>query len=754
MDGVCARSFPTTGIDMSAIPILMQRGESLLIRDDAGGEALWEVKGRKMSGYLLQPCSGGDARTWTDDEIFKIYVERRLKHFQCNQLGIASNQADMLQKTWDAWPEKVRRTAERRFEYVKHVNENRKYFRTWDQAFDDAATAVFEEHQDAWRSEDLDAAAISDAQNAFRRTIKPQEADQGSSRAKTHAEQLIKPSRATVRSWFISWDKNGRDIRLLIPRWHDCGRRQAREPRSSNGAPDTYSLMDEAIRNVYLTPPRKTKQCAHGMYRIACEKHGVKALSYRSFNLRINHTMDDRDEHEKHFGKAAADLRFGLFGRTKLPERPLQEVEVDHCLIDLIVTHPVTGRVLGRPWLTVMIDRATRVILGVHLSFEVPSYAALQRCLAHAIWPKDLSGIEGLSHDWPCHGIPELLITDNGKDFRSRSLLLSSSMLGFTVVPLPVKKPWLKGMIERLFSRMGVQVFSLEEGSTRAKAKDFYDPVERAQLTLTETRDKILRWIVDDYHHTRHDTLKCTPMERFRLLASQYPVRPVPDFDHIVRLTGQIVNRKISNVGIRLNGLIYLDESEEGKRQLEALRSRRGGLKKEWLIRIDPYDVGEVHLLDDDDGRWITIPCTDQTISRGVSLHQHDVHLEIAQRNLPKGAVMTSTHIEQAMGSAQDTALAIFADGAKTTTATKAARYATTGEFFTPIHGFDKYPTIAKKSIITAEAMAEQPMSGAQSLARSSNVAHVTSTIRMAKALALATDLTADIKELAKTWNT
>ena len=187
-------------------------------------------------------------------------------------------------------------------------------------------------------------------------------------------------------------------------------------------------------------------------------------------------------------------------------------MEVDHCLIDLVVVHPESGRALGRPWLTALLDRATRMIVGVHLSFEAPSYASLQRALAHSLWKKDLSGLAHIEHDWPCHGVPEWLICDNGKEFRSQSLQSAARMLDIGIVNLPVKMPWLKGAVERVFQTIGVQVFSHEEGTTLSRTMDLYDPVARARLSLEDMRSRILKWIVDDYHHNVHDTLKCTPM--------------------------------------------------------------------------------------------------------------------------------------------------------------------------------------------------------------------------------------------------
>lgn len=405
-------------------------------------------------------------------------------------------------------------------------------------------------------------------------------------------------------------------------------------------------------------------------------------------------------------------MKFGIFERTKLPERPLEEVELDHCLIDLVVTHPITGRPLGRPWLTALLDRATRVILGVHLSFEVPSYASLQRALAHAFWKKDLSGIEGLEHDWPCHGIPEWIFTDNGRELRSDSLRLSEAMLDFGVVNLPIKSPWLKGAIERLFGSIGVQVFSHQEGTVLSRTKDFYNPVARARRPLFEISRILLKWVVDEYHVTEHPALGVTPLERWLQLTTLYPVRPVPSFDQIIRMTGELITGSIQNVGVHYDGLLYAD-----KKVLEELRARRGGLDKKWTLRIDPYDLGEIAILDDETGQWHVLPCTDQDISRHVSKYQHRVHKLMAKRNLAAGMPITVEHLRKAKALAEESVRILFEHGARTKTAARAARYDSNGETFTPLAGgsltanrkSSSLATPALPSLVSASVQSEMP---------------------------------------------
>ena len=669
------------------IPLRFQPGDTLVIRGADAGIDLWQVVQRKFSGWLLKPLDGGDPRTWTDHEINDTYRARGLVHRPCNIANLSKAAAQAMERTWEFWKPAVRREAERRLAYVLAADAlvGEGWIRL--EAYAAAADRVHAENAADWTLENRDAIVAAHAVESKRprRRKRLPEPDVGESSIRHE-----KPGPYTLRLWYQAWALNGRDIRLLLPRYDLRGNRIPRfTVATAEGAWDTYRCMEAAIRDDYLRAPSHRKDYAYGKYKELCATHRVaevvKPSTFRNFLKKL---IGAREEFAARFGHRAAYLRFGIFHRTKLPDRPLEEVEVDHCLLDIFAVHPVTGKSLGRPWLTVIIDRATKVILGVHLSFTPPSYATLMRAMAHAMWPKDLTGIAGLLHGWPCHGLWDMLFTDNGKEFHSKSLNLSAAMLKFTVVPLPVKHPWLKGTIERLWRRMGVQVYSLQEGSTLSRVPDHYDPVERATMTLDGIKTITLRWIVNEYHHDIHATLKCTPMQKWLELVSLYPVRPVPDFEDVIRLTGEVRMCKIGNVGVLIDGLLYVDvDPATGGfgRKLAELRARRGGLERFWTVRFDPFDIGEVWLLDDEAGEWIHLPCTEQLITNGVSRWAHKLHKAIAVRSVEPGVPVTTADLEDAKAFAEQEAQAVLAAKGSIGATSRAARYTGDQGYFTPM---------------------------------------------------------------------
>lgn len=238
---------------MSAVPLRFQPGDSLTIRDDAAGPVLWIVVERKRGGYLLKPFGGSDPRTWSDDELDDAYAARRLTHYACDVQGLPENLAEVLDKTWEYWPEEVRRDAQRRLAYVMMADALRSAHSTWLDTFKAAAEAVYSAHHKGWEAEDREFIAKRIGETTGRRR-KPA---WGGADLATRIS-IRKPHPLTIRGWYQLWDHHGRDIRVLISQQHRRGKRRPGLPHVPGGA-DHYVLMKEAAEKHYLSMPRKRK---------------------------------------------------------------------------------------------------------------------------------------------------------------------------------------------------------------------------------------------------------------------------------------------------------------------------------------------------------------------------------------------------------------------------------------------------------------------------------------------------------------
>lgn len=131
-------------------------------------------------------------------------------------------------------------------------------------------------------------------------------------------------------------------------------------------------------------------------------------------------------------------------------------------------------------YLLAIIDDATRFVVHAHF-YTTEGLVAL---------------VHGLSEAITRFGIPERFYTDNGSAFRTLHLQTIAARLGFFLPHTPAYRPQGRGKIERFF------------GTLRRQFLDGATASSRQEWNL-----KLRAWI-DQYHHTKHDTLQATPLER------------------------------------------------------------------------------------------------------------------------------------------------------------------------------------------------------------------------------------------------
>lgn len=186
----------------------------------------------------------------------------------------------------------------------------------------------------------------------------------------------------------------------------------------------------------------------------------------------------------------------------------------DHSLLEFETLDGDTGRIT-RPWLTVLVDRYSRCIVGFSLRTTEPSEEAVLEAMRIGIKRKDefLARLDGITHSWDCHGVPAAITTDVGRASCSEQLRAASEVLQFSLHFKPQRRPWLKGKIESWYN-------SLER------------PVDkrRRALSLAETSWIVAKWVVDIYHQRLDPALGCTPAQMWNSGLRETPIlRVVPD---------------------------------------------------------------------------------------------------------------------------------------------------------------------------------------------------------------------------------
>ena len=217
----------------------------------------------------------------------------------------------------------------------------------------------------------------------------------------------------------------------------------------------------------------------------------------------------------------------------------LDLVQMDHARADVILVDSIRREELGRPWLTLLIDVRTRVILGFYVSFGDPSIFRCGRAIANALLPKEpLLNRLGVEIDYPMSGQFARLHADHAAPHRAESFRRACLANGIDPDVRPRGPAHFGGHIERLIGTM-IGKMRLLPGATGSNVtqRDGYDAGERAALTLVEFE----RWLlfqIGIYHNAAHAGLggQCPAQVWAREIANHPPLLAVCfDVQHLTR---------------------------------------------------------------------------------------------------------------------------------------------------------------------------------------------------------------------------
>ena len=272
-------------------------------------------------------------------------------------------------------------------------------------------------------------------------------------------------------------------------------------------------------------------------------------------------------------------------------ERPLDVVQIDHTVSDVIVVDNHYRAPIGRPYLTVALDVATRAILAAMLSFDAPSAVTVALCLTRIASPKDewIAKL-GLDCEWPMWGLPKSIHLDNAPEFHSKALTRGCAQFGIEIIYRPPGRPHFGGHVERsigtLMSRFKTLPGATGSSTIGRKARK---AEERATLTLDELERWLVMEIADGYHHHPHRGLQdVTPYAAWKAAAP-----PPPSPERLKALSWVFLpacERTVRREGIFLNNIRYW----------HPIFSQWAVSGKIVVVHFDPRDLSRLYLRTDD----------------------------------------------------------------------------------------------------------------------------------------------------------
>jgi putative transposase len=219
-----------------------------------------------------------------------------------------------------------------------------------------------------------------------------------------------------------------RSLQRLVKAWRDCGiRGLSGQPRRDRGDPRISEDWQDFILKTYRDGNRGSRQMSPLQVavrvKVRAQEMGVENYpSHMTVYRLLNPLIKKAQKSSRAIGWKGSRLTLKTREGSEIAVEWSNQVwQVDHTLADVLVIDQ-TGTLLGRPWLSIVVDTYSRCIMGMHLGFDPPSAQLVCLALRHGILPKQYPVTYKLQQDWGTYGLPQYLYTDGGKDFRSQHI--------------------------------------------------------------------------------------------------------------------------------------------------------------------------------------------------------------------------------------------------------------------------------------------------------------------------------------------
>ena len=296
---------------------------------------------------------------------------------------------------------------------------------------------------------------------------------------------------------------------------------------------------------------------------------------------------------------------------------PGSQYQIDATVGDIyLVSQFDRSNIIGRPVMYFVIDAFSRMVTGMYVGLEGPSWVGAMMAIANAASDKTAYcheyGINITGEEWPCHHIPSAILGDRG-EMESRNADNLVSMLGIRVENTPPYRADLKGIIEQHFRTINTNATIMLPGRVKPDMAERGGKDYRldAKLDIRQFTAVIIKCVLyynnshymDSFEKSRQMMeagVEAVPVKLWnwgiRYCSGALRVMP----EEKVRLALMPTdNATVTSQGIRFKGLYY-----SSKELTDGLWFERARSKGSYRVKVsyDPRDMGEIYAWDRADG--------------------------------------------------------------------------------------------------------------------------------------------------------
>ncbi len=182
---------------------------------------------------------------------------------------------------------------------------------------------------------------------------------------------------------------------------------------------------------------------------------------------------------------------------------PGSRFEIDATIADIyLVSDSDRHNIVGRPIIYFVIDVFSRMVAGIYIGFENPSYVAAMQALGIAMTDKveycKQFGIEIRHEDWPITGLPDAILADRGELLGHQIEALERNF-SVRIENTPPYRGDAKGIVERCFNTFQAEFKPFAPGvvqGVKEKKRGGNDYRLDAKLTIHDFTEIILSSVI------------------------------------------------------------------------------------------------------------------------------------------------------------------------------------------------------------------------------------------------------------------
>ncbi len=356
------------------------------------------------------------------------------------------------------------------------------------------------------------------------------------------------------------------------------------------------ALMDTFITEQFETPRHMPAATVYRAYAQECQKRHLPALSARAFYQRIKQRSGPHQTERREGARAAYQETpwfWELEYRTpRHGNRPFEIAHLDHTQLDIELRHSSTGQLLGKPWLTVLLDAYSRRVLAAYLTFDPPSYRSVMMALRICVQRFER--------------LPQFMVVDGGKEFHS--VYFDSLLAQYRCAKKvrPWAKPHFGSVIERLFETTQTEFIYTLLGNTQAAKRvrmltKAVDPKEHALWTLPDLYTYLMEYAYQVYDQQDHRSLGLSPRATYlwgMKQGGEREHRRIAYDERFLKATCPTTPKGTALVqkgsGVKLNHFSYWSNEFRNPEVI----------KTAVPVRYDPFDISTAYA--QVQGRWVT----------------------------------------------------------------------------------------------------------------------------------------------------